>query len=233
MKTWVLVVCLLAFPAALRAQDQVVGLLSLPEVFGAGACDKFAPGEIALHAAPESEAVIGSIQVDRYWTFHAMGGCEGLIVNVHMSGTHSVSELPTREFAYAAPAAIVLQRRGRWFKVRLGDGAAWLQASQQDDYFPLEELFTDRLTYVTDASDGHLAASPGATREAGGDSVASGRHVRVGEFHRAGDQLWVYVEVLSDSICESTGEPEVTARGWMPAHAASGEPTIWFSSRGC
>jgi hypothetical protein len=57
--------------------------------------------------------------------------------------------------------------------------------------------------------------------------------VRVVEFRRVDDRLWVRVEVLSHSICESTQEPAITARGWMRAHAPSGEPTIWFYSRGC
>ena len=38
---------------------------------------------------------------------------------------------------------------------------------------------------------------------------------------------------LSHSICQSAEAPTVTARGWVPAHAGSGEPTVWFFSRGC
>ncbi len=84
------------------------------------------------------------VSIDRHWTFHAAGSCEGLVVNVHQAGTGGVVRLPTREYEYEAPAAIVLERRGGWFKVQL--------------------------------------------------------------------------------VAESA---------WMPAHAASGEPTIWFHSRGC
>jgi hypothetical protein len=47
-------------------------------------------------------------------------------------------------------------------------------------------------------------------------------------------RLWLDVELWSHSICERAGEePTFKARGWMPAHAASGEPAIWFSARGC
>jgi hypothetical protein len=227
-------VLVLACAPAAWAQDQVLGLLSLPEVFGSGACDKFTPAEITLYAAPDSEPAVGSIRVDQYWTFYAAGGCEGLMVNVHRAGTGGVGELPTREYEYEAPAAIVLQRRGSWFKIRLVDGAAWLMASQRDEYFPLERLLTDGLTYLTDASDGVLASSPGVEgREALRERVVSGRPVRVVEFRQVDGRLWVHIDVMSHSICESAVDPSVTARGWLPAHAASGEPTVWFFSRGC
>ena len=35
-------------PAAAARQDKLIGLLSLPEVFGAGACDKFTPAAVPL-----------------------------------------------------------------------------------------------------------------------------------------------------------------------------------------
>ena len=57
--------------------DQVIGLLTLPEVFGREACDKFEPQEVVLYAAPTAQTPIGSIRVDRYWEFHAVGGCAG------------------------------------------------------------------------------------------------------------------------------------------------------------
>jgi hypothetical protein len=143
-------------------------------------------------------------------------------------------ELPTREYAYEAPGAIVLQRRGRWFKVRLSGGAAWLHASDAAEYLPLERLLKKGLTYVTDAFGGRLAPSPGATPvDEDPAAVAPGTSVKVTEFRRVGDRLWVHVEVLSDSPCQSPENPSVVQRGWLPAHASSGEPTVWFYSRGC
>jgi hypothetical protein len=42
------------------------------------------------------------------------------------------------------------------------------------------------------------------------------------------------VDILSESFCEAgRREPKVVASGWVPAHAKSGEPTVWFFSRGC
>jgi hypothetical protein len=234
MKAAICLACLLSAPASAWAQDQIVGLLLLPEVFGSGACDRFAPQEIPLHAAPDSGPIIGFIRVDANWTFHPVGGCDGLTVNVHSTSIQEVRELPTREAAYEAPAAIVLEQRGRWYNVRPPSESGWLSASERDEFLSLEQLLTQGLTYLTEAAEGRLTSAPDA---APGDdqalTLAPGRPVRVVEFRRVDDRLWVRVEVLSHSICESTQEPAITARGWMRAHAPSGEPTIWFYSRGC
>ena len=57
---------------------------------------------------------------------------------------------------------------------------------------------------------------------------------RVAGYKDVNGRLWLDVELWSHSICERAGEePAFKARGWMPAHAASGEPSIWFSARGC
>jgi hypothetical protein len=47
------------------------------------------------------------------------------------------------------------------------------------------------------------------------------------------DRLWVHIQVMTHSICTSTEEPKIEAEGWIPAHAGTGEPTVWFYSRGC
>jgi hypothetical protein len=215
-----------------EVQDKLLGLLALPEVFGAGACDKFTPAEIPLYAAPDSGTIVGSIRVDQYWTFHDVGGCEGLTVNVHRSDGRGVRELPVEEHAYEDPGAVVLEQRGRWFKVRLADGAAWLHASPRAEYLSLERLLEDGLTYLTDHWDGRLAKAPDTpSLEVPGPKAE--RAVRVIGFQDHRGQLWVDVAVLSHSPCTSSEEPRVDARGWLPAHAVSGEPTIWFYSRGC
>ena len=120
-----------AIPAA--AQDTVLGLLSLPEVFGGGPCRPFEPGSISLYATPGARSPIAAIRVDQYWSFAPHGGCEGL------------------------------------------------------------------------------------------------------EVRRDGGQTWLNVEVMSHSVCNAAdgGPPDVVGSGWLPAYTQSGEPTVWFSSRGC
>jgi hypothetical protein len=141
--------------------------------------------------------------------------------------------MPTREYDYEAPAAIVLEQRGRWFRVQLAAGSAWVHASMRDEYLPLEKLLIKGLTYLTEASDGRLSASPGTVPSVDREPVAAQRPVRVQGFQRVGDLLWIHIQVMTHSICTSTEEPKIESEGWLPAHARTGEPTIWFYSRGC
>jgi hypothetical protein len=118
------------FPPAL-AQERVIGLLALPGVFGRGACDRFAPRPVALHDTPQGRGS-GTVLVLEPWTHDSRGGCEGLEVGVRVPGAAAVQQLPTKEYAYEAPGAIVLERRGTWFRVRLASGSAWLESSAPD-----------------------------------------------------------------------------------------------------
>ena len=225
-------VFLLASAPALPAQDRVIGLLSLPDVFGNGPCERFVAREVPLYAAPDPERQVGSIRVDRPWTFPPEGGCEGLQVGVHLTDPPRHSALPTEEYDYEAPGAVVLEAREDWFKVRLSDGTAWVRASRTTAFHPLQRLLENYPTHLTDAFDNRLAATAGGTLSTRPDSLA-GRSVNVGEFREVGGRLWIKIEVVSWSLCESEKKPNVLARGWLPAHAPSGEPSVWFSSRGC
>jgi hypothetical protein len=221
---------MLLWAAPVRAQDRVIGLLTLPEVFGNGACDRFTPEAITLHREPDGPP-IGSIQVEQSWSFDAHGGCEGLDVRVRRD--RATSELPTREHEYEAPAAIVFSQQGRWFKIRLADGTAWVNASARDAFKPLAELFDRNLTAITEHFTGRLRTAPGGTML--GERYTENQSVRVLEVRQVGNAQWINVEVLDYSPCTVPAgrEPQVIAKGWLPAHAESGEPTVWFFSRGC
>jgi len=226
---------LAAAPSA-QAPERIMGLLALPEVFGNAPCDKFQPEEVALYAAPESGRPVGRIRTDGAWTFNPVGGCTGSPdVNVYHADTGGVATLPSREYAYEAPAAIVLEQRDRWFRVRLAEGSAWIRASQRDEYFPLEKLLADGLTHLTAAWDGRLARSPGGSLRVAARPLPrrDDTSVRVLGFRRAGDTLWIEVEIFSHSPCAAREDPPVLDQGWVPAHAASRELVVWFSSRGC
>ncbi|HEX2444010.1 MAG TPA: hypothetical protein VHJ77_08700 [Vicinamibacterales bacterium] len=323
--------------------EPVIGLLTLPEVFGSGPCDRFKPKEINLYETPDESKPVGTIRVDKYWRFLDEASCEGLEVRVHRPKGGGVSELPYEEHEYEDPAAIVLQQRDRWFRVRLSDGSAWLRASDSAEYLPLSELLQREMAHLTDSWDGVLfAEANGSTRvsvprdprrrmvgylvtdqekaepptwisifKEPGDAASIGRFqinhsgsaveiadrspwkvlifdrrpgwyqvalrrdgwwnaerawiqeglawqfrelkddvererlaeeawgreqlsARVASYKEVNGRLWLDVELWSHSICERVGEePAFKARGWMPAHAASGEPAIWFSARGC
>ena len=376
MYTVVLSLALALAPVG-RAAEPIIGLLTLPEVFGEAPCERFTPENVPLYSAPDSGTAVGAIRVDRNWTFGEHGGCVGgLIVSVHRNGADAVTALPILEYEYEAPAAIVLRQQGQWFELRLSEGTGWVHASPRARYIPLRDLLLEGLTYLTDEWDGRLASVPGGPDRVPvpadplrnmvgyvegtvrrvrvvlqpGQSVDSVRtryrssamcsragpngtriltvetgtahplfttpdrqsppvaevesnrcdlvlqtagQCRVPVFeHRAGwyqvaranpewrkaERLWlaaadwrfhpvsdpaererlarqsygretlsarvlayreiagvpwVEVEVLSHSLCEGMEEPSVRARGWIPAHAPSTEPNIWFSSRGC
>jgi len=226
---------LLAIASSAHAQDRVIGLLSLPEVFGSGVCATFEPEPVALHPSPKGGAPTAFIRVDQNWSFAPHGGCEGLKVGVHEGAQRH--ELPTLEFDYEMPGAIVLEQRARWFKVRLASGSGWLDASPAARFMPLSELFEEfvGVTAITKSFNGRLIAAPGRPAEASSPPVSALQPARVIEIRNVFGQSWVHVEVLNHSICSAAehGPPDVVGTGWMPLHAADGEPTIWFSSRGC
>jgi hypothetical protein len=235
MKRKVAVIALLLGGAFLSkpalAQERIIGLLALPEVFGRGACDRFTPRPLALRATPRGP-VVGTVVVVKPWTHHGDGGCEGLEVGVRVPG-RTVRELPTMEYAYEEPGAIVLERSGTWFRVRLGDGSAWLEASAQDEFYGLERLFEDALTYLTEAWNGQVAASPGsASRLATVPRLGPDQPVRVRGATGEKGGLWFLVDIMSHA-CGGDGEPTVVDQGWVPAYGEADAPTIWFHSRGC
>jgi hypothetical protein len=216
------------------AQERVLGLLALPAVFGNGACDRFSPEDVTLYATPNLDEPVGAVHVVENWTFHDDGGCAGLVVTVRLSASTGVHPLPTREYAYEEPGALVVDRRGSWFKVRLAEGAAWVQASARDKFYPLEDLLENGLTYLTGDWDGQLRGRPGAAARSARTPSGTGEpSVKVLKSLRVDGELWFDVQVMSHSPCDAAAEPNVVDRGWVPAHAPSGEPSIWFYSRGC
>jgi hypothetical protein len=226
----------LVLPASAFAQDRVIGLLRLPEIFGNAPCAPFEPRVVTLHAEPGGSQ-IASIEVDQNWSFAPHGGCGWLEVSVHRGDARA--ELPTREYDYEAPAAIVLEQRGLWFRIRLNGGAAaWTEVPLADRFLSLESLYEEFIgvTFIADGGRGQLSKAPvGTVSDRGGPVVTPGQPVRVIETRRLVERLWLHVEVFSHSICNAatSGPPDVVAQGWIPAHLPSGEPAVWFASRGC
>jgi len=223
----------LVVPAA--AEDRVIGLIALPEVFGARQCAEFEPGEIPLHGAPNDGKAVAVIRVDRTWSFAPHGGCDGLEVSIHRGEQHE--DLPTLEYDYEMPAAIVLEHHEDWYKVQLKKGSAWLKASPVDQFMPLSDLFEEfvGVTTIAKGFSGRLVNAPAAINGPIMPRVAPGQAVHVIEIREASGRSWVHIELLSNSACTAAndGPPEVIATGWLPMHNADGVPTVWFSSRGC
>jgi hypothetical protein len=212
------------------AQERVIGLLALPEVFGQGACDRFTPRPVELRATPQGP-IVGTVLVVKPWTHHDNGGCGGLEVGVRAPPAATVQPLPAMEYGYEEPGVIVLEQRGKWFRVRLSAGSAWLEASAQDEFYDLERLFKDGLTYLTETWNGQLAGSPGAAGRPANARVPE-HPVRVRRTSPTKDGLWFLVDILTHSVCDGD-EPTVADQGWVPAYGKDNATTIWFYSRGC
>ena len=213
------------------AAERIIGLVSIPEVFGGGPCAAFEPQDVVLHATPADGKPIAFIHVDQNWSFAPHGGCDGLKVRVHRGSAKE--ELPTREFDYEAPGAIALERRDGWIKIRLHEGAAWFKPSPVDRFMPLSDLYEEfvGVTAISKSFTARLVSTPGVPGGPILPRVSPAQPVRVAEVR----DEWVKVEVLNNSVCTAAdnGPPEVIATGWLPLHDADGEPSIWFSSRGC
>ncbi len=154
----------LAFVCAPTAETEnragVIGLLKLPQLVGNEFCKAPPRREVALYAAPESADLVGWVRADKHSSSDA--DCYRVVLNVYRRVDGSVRELPTDEYEEEQPhAAIVLEARGRWFKLRLDDGEAWVETSDPDRYLSLEQLLELRPAYLTQAWDGTLAATPG------------------------------------------------------------------------
>lgn len=231
MRVIVVITILLIGVSPAAAAERIIGLVSIPEVFGAGPCAAFEPQDVALHAAPADGKSIAVIRVDQNWSFAPHGGCEGLKVSVHRGAAKD--DLPTREFDYEAPGAIVLERRDGWIKIRLRDGVGWFKPSPVDRFMPLSDLYEEfvGVTAISKSFTARLVTTPGMLGGAILPRVVPEQPVRVAEVR----DEWVKVEVLNNSVCTAAdnGPPEVIATGWLPLHDANGEPSIWFSSRGC
>lgn len=372
----ILALALSGGPFAAQPTERLIGLLPLPQNFDPESCRKDKSIEVVLRPAPGSPEAIGSIRPD----------CQYLRANQFDTAGRVVAELPTREVTYEGLAAIVVEQRNGWFRVRLAEGTAWIQGYADLPFVPLEELVLSELAYLTEAWDGTLAPAPGAalaavpthpnrrmigyltpvmnrrripvgpgqdaapleealrnrpevsslavTRgadgtvrvtyeeavivdaferpdtgspvllrfpgyPAGGIRGVSGSNprpifvfdrrpgwfevartsdeevrpwtsdyrvwlrdtpawvfspvtdenerkrlardswgpeydsVRVVGTRSVAGRLWLQVELVSHSFCQSLDEPFVVGRGWMPAHDSGGEPTVWFPSRGC
>jgi hypothetical protein len=224
---------------SVHAGEPVRGLLSLPGVFGEYPCEEFSPETIALYASPGSSDPTGEIRVERYWEFPPEGGCKGLSVVSELTDGGTPQELPTMEYGYEIPGAIVVDHAvvdhdEQWFKLDTGEASAWLRAPENSQYFTLEKLLVNRRTYVAPEAGAFLVDAPATTQpETERMHLEQYSDVRVTDVRWVRDQLWLQVNVLNESGCESRDEPIIIARGWLPAHSESGELSVWFYSRGC
>lgn len=230
-----------------------IGLLQLPEVYGTEPCQRFRPEPVPVFQEPGGRAS-GEIRVVRPWTYPREGGCEGLRVEfvparaAPASGKAARSakgepagqagaagELPAQEYAAEQPAAIVLEQRGEWFRLRLPAGSGWVQATPRNDYGPLLALLQRDLDGFTDPAGARLRHGPAPDAETVWQGVPVCAVPRVRSSDTSGARTWLEVEFERDACCadDAPMTPASPVRGWLPLYRDDGVPSVWFASRGC
>jgi hypothetical protein len=325
----------------------------------AAAVTLFAAGAVAQPATQAASLrVVGIVEVPRLFFHYSRDGAEvrpdpSATIRLRAEPSPAAAlaltvrpgELVEREHGYEAAGALAYGRERGWTLVKTAGGAGWLAPEDSGAFHPIESLFEDSHSYLTDAWDGSLSAAPGGVRSRVPDDplrrvvghiepLQSGRADRgapvrlferpdagapvVGEttlgridealasydapahvvvtdvqpgwyqtaldnhgdwrrakrvwlqaspfwrffaikdesdgrdkafrawgpeefsvtvvgFARVDGVLWANVRLFTESECSTPPEvkPAVRATGWMPVHAPSGEPAIWFHSRGC
>jgi hypothetical protein len=234
-------ICLLVFLSASQVgaaqpSDRLIGLLSLPQLFGTGPCDKYEARALRLFQHVDSTVPIGEVRVDKPWTFPTNGGCEGLMVGVHLFGVEgAVQDLPTKEYDYEQPGTVVLARRGERFKIALHYGAVWIEPLDGAEFHSMQALVVSGLSYLTKGWNGLVCTEPGKPETC--KKVDSGTrpepNIVVLEYREVNGELWFEIKLPPDETCGELVPAIPPSRGWILGHGKDGAPALWFYSRGC
>lgn len=193
----------------------VLGIVEIPEMFFVDD-DKgtYAPrAALTIYSRPDSESKVLAV----------------------ISSPEAIDEA---RYTSERAGALVYRRERGYFLIRTARGVGWLSPHNAGSFHPLEELIRSELAYLTHAWDGFVSASPeSADRTRVGRerplSENDSKNVRVRGFRTVGGKLWVAIEVISHTFCQSNEPPTTEARGWIKAHDETGAPTVWFPSGGC
>ncbi len=234
-----------AVPAA--AQTGVIGLLEMPEVFGAGGpCAPFEPSVVPIHARPGSREAVGEIFVSRPAsgvTSDGMACTAGPVVTVRVGAREGF--LPVDEHAYEEVSAIVVERAPGWYRIRTGlqPDSGWVRASPRMRFRSLAALLTEGLTHLEPEWDGRVWDRPFGTArvvappppgDAGEPPPTDAPAVSVREVVLRRGVWWARVETIPD-VCNGDRLPPTSARvqGWIRVFGPDGRRQVWFSPRGC
>ena len=215
-----------------KSPERLIGILDLPEIVagGCGPAPKRATTRV-FGAPSQNGPSLGTI----YWHEEADVVCELMIEKA--GGAKNT--VPTLESGYEIPAAIVYERRGPWFRIRLKQGSAWIRHSEQKDFFPYPDVLRENLAHTMQSWDGTLRATPGLSGRV--TSLSSGWRAlldRQLSIHylgsqRVGNDLWIHIRLAAKSACDQIYEGVLDVSGWIPAYQSNRSPSAWFSSRGC
>jgi hypothetical protein len=142
--------------------------------------------------------------------------------------------IDSEEYGYEEAGALVYGRERGYYLIRTSRGLGWLSPDKAGAFHPFETLIKSELAFLTEAWDGFVSASPGRGSRTRVQRRPYGpENVHVKRLQTVGGALWVEIDVISHSFCESDTSPTVKAHGWIRAHDQTGAPAVWFPSRGC
>lgn len=215
-----------------KTPERLIGLLDLDNIVRGGCGPAPDRDTERVYGAPSQNGPsVGTL----HWHEVPDRGCHLMIERAG-----GIKELvPTLESGYEIPAAIVYERRGSWFRIRLEKGSAWISRDDVSEFLPYPELVRTKLPYVLQGWDGTLRTTPGVSSKvtpltAGWrELLERGPSIRLVDTRRVGGELWLRIELITDERCGQKLEGMTPVGGWIPAYQASRAPTVWFSSRGC
>lgn len=215
-----------------QTPERLIGILDLPEIVQGGCGPAPSRGTARVFGRPSQNGPsVGTL----YW--HEVPDVECEVMIEKAGGVKE--EVPTLESGYEIPAAIVFERRGQWFRIRLKDGSAWIRRTDPKEFLPYPEVLRGGLASTMQTWDGKLRAPPGVygrvTPLSAEWKALLDRPLNIQYLgsRRVGNDLWLHIRLAAESACDQKYEGVTDVEGWIPAYHTDRTPLAWFSSRGC
>jgi hypothetical protein len=212
--------------------ERLIGLLDLDNIVRGGCGPAPDRATARVYGAPSANGPsLGTL----YW--HEVPSVECDLMIERPGGIKEF--VPTLESGYEIPAAIVYERRGPWFRIRLANGSAWIRRDDVSEFLPYPELIREKLPHVLQGWNGTLRATPSVSGKvtpltAGWKEMLSrGPSIRLLDTRHVVDELWLRIELTTEERCGPKLEGMTPVSGWVPAYRLNRAPNVWFSSRGC
>jgi hypothetical protein len=196
-----------------RQRPRLIGLVELPRVWGsegdlADPRKRLTAEPLDVYLMPEDAAAL-------------------------VARVSDPDQLETREHGYEETSAVAYGAERGWYRIGLRGGQyGWISPRDTGAFRPIETLLLEGLTHVTKQWNPRIADEPSSAAPARRAPVPANDSVNVLETRLVGKDLWLRIAILNPGHCEAV-DSRIVATGWVLAYAPSGEPTVWFHSRGC
>lgn len=224
--------------------DRVLGILEAPDLLGDGACSRYVPATLDVHAEPAmTSPAVGLVEVSTPWFPDAASDCQQIGIGFRSAAASRITPVRLMEHSYETLGLVVLDGLGEnqqdaWYRIDLGADSGWIAASDAGAFLSYESLVLESLAYIAGSGPVLLWEAPGAgtpqaLRAEWQRYVEARRPVEVLESRLVDGEVWFRIRLDGDYACESLDEGPPPIEGWIPGHDASGKNALWFNSRGC